>query len=102
VAAEVGTLLNLRRALRDGTVWIDHSVDFRSRETLFMVPAQWQQSRRAHYRRLSLPGDPAASLDPLAERAQASVQAVVMAADTGILRVASTTGTFGSKIKGTS
>ena len=42
VAAEVGTLLNLRRALRNGTVWIDHSLAFRSRETLFIAPAQWQ------------------------------------------------------------
>ncbi len=68
VAAELGTLLNLRRALRNGTVWIDHSLVFRSRETLFIAPAQWQQNRRAHYRRLSLPADPAAFLDPLAER----------------------------------
>jgi len=87
VAAEVGTLLNLRRALRNGTVWIDHSLAFRSRETLFIAPAQWQQSRRAHYRRLSLPGDPAAFLEPLAERAQAGVQAVALAAEAGILRV---------------
>jgi hypothetical protein len=87
VAAEVGTLLNLRRALRNGTVWIDHSLAFRSRETLFIAPAQWQQSRRAHYRRLSLPGDPAAFLEPLAERAQAGVQAVAVAAEAGILRV---------------
>ncbi len=87
VAAEVGTLLNLRRALRNGTVWIDHSLAFRSRETLFIAPAQWQQSRRAHYRRLSLPGDPAAFLEPLAERAQAGVQAVALAAEAGILRI---------------
>jgi TnpA family transposase len=87
VAAEVGTLLNLRRALRNGTVWIDHSLAFRSRETLFISSAQWQQSRRAHYRRLSLPNDPAAFLEPLAERAQAGVQAVAVAAQTGILRV---------------
>jgi hypothetical protein len=37
-AAEVGTLLNLRRALRNGSVWIDHSLSFRSRETLFITP----------------------------------------------------------------
>jgi hypothetical protein len=80
VAAEVGTLLNLRRALRNGTVWIEHSLAFRSRETLFIAPVLWQQSRRAHYRRLSLPVDPAVFLDPLAERAQAGVQAVAVAA----------------------
>jgi TnpA family transposase len=87
VAAEVGTLLNLRRALRNGTVWIDHSLAFRSRQTLFIAPAQWQLSRRAHFRRLSLPTDPATFLEPLAERARSGVQAVAAAADAGILRV---------------
>ena len=86
-AAEVGTLLNLRRALRNGSVWIDHSLSFRSRETLFIPPAQWQQTRRAHYRRLHLPQDPAAFLEPLIERAKAGVVAVSKTAAEGILRV---------------
>ena len=86
-AAEVGTLLNLRRALRNGSVWIDHSLSFRSRETLFIPTAQWQQTRRAHYRRLHLPTDPAAFLEPLIERAKAGVLAVSKTAADGILRV---------------
>jgi hypothetical protein len=86
-AAEVGTLLNLRSALRNGSVWIDHSLSFRSRETLFIPAAQWQQTRRAHYRRLHLPQDPAAFLEPLIERAKAGVQAVSKTAAEGILRV---------------
>jgi TnpA family transposase len=86
-AAEVGTLLNLRRALRNGSVWIDHSLSFRSRESLFIPPAQWQKTRRAHYRRLHLPQDPGAFLEPLIERAKAGVQAVSKTAAEGILRV---------------
>jgi len=86
-AAEVGTLLNLRRALRNGSVWIDHSLSFRSRETLFIPPARWQTTRRAHYRRLHLPQDPAAFLEPLIERAMAGVLAVSKTAADGILRV---------------
>src|SRR5450631_411898 len=34
-AFEVAILLTLRRALRNGTVWVDHSLAFRSRERLF-------------------------------------------------------------------
>jgi len=86
-AAEVGTLLNLRRALRNGSVWIDHSLSFRSRETLFIPTAQWQQTRRTHYRRLHLPTDPHAFLEPLIERAKAGVLAVSKTAAEGILRV---------------
>jgi hypothetical protein len=86
-AAEVGTLLNLRRALRNGSVWIDHSLSFRSRETLFIPPARWQTSRRAYDRRLHLPQDCAAFLEPLIERAKAGVLAVSKTAADGILRV---------------
>ena len=54
-AFEVATLLSLRRALRNGTVWIDHSLAFRSRERLFIPAAIWQRERGSYYRRLSLP-----------------------------------------------
>ena len=87
LAAEVGTLLNLRRALRNGGVWIDHSVSFRSRETLYIPPAQWRTSRRADYRRLHLPQDPTAFLESLIERTKTGVLAVSRSAAEGILRV---------------
>src|SRR3984957_11806661 len=60
---------------------------FRSRETLFIPPAGWQTTRRAHYRRLHLPQDSAAFLEPLIERAKAGVLAVSKTAAEGILRV---------------
>jgi TnpA family transposase len=59
----------------------------RSRETLFIPPARWQTTRRAHYRRLHLPQDPAGFLEPLIERAKAGVLAVSKTAADGILRV---------------
>ena len=86
-ALEVATLLNLRRALRNGTLWIDHSLAFRSREQLFIPTERWQTHRRAHYRRLGLPTDAAAFLEPLAEQAQAGLAAVAAAAESGALRV---------------
>jgi TnpA family transposase len=86
-AAEVATLLDLRRALRNGTVWIEHSLAFRGRETLFIPQQPWQKSRRAYYRRLSLPTDPSAFFEPLAERAQAAARAVADGAVAGVLCV---------------
>jgi len=53
-AFEVATLLALRRALRNGTVWIDHSLAFRSRERRFIPAERWQAQRRACFRRLGL------------------------------------------------
>ena len=86
-AFEVATLLSLRRALRNGTVWIAHSLAFRSRERLFIPPAIWQRERGSYYRRLSLPKQAQAFLEPLIERAQAGVAAVAKAVEAGELRV---------------
>ena len=84
---EVATLLNLRRALRNGTAWIEHSLAFRSREKLFIPQERWRKARHAHYRRLSLPTDVGAFLEPLLERATAGVRAVADAAAAGVLQV---------------
>jgi hypothetical protein len=46
---EVATLLALRRALRNGTVWIDHSLAFRSRERLFIPAERWEKERNSYY-----------------------------------------------------
>ena len=54
-AFEVASLILLRRALRNGTVWIDHSLAFRSRERLFIPPVLWEKTRNSYYQRLSLP-----------------------------------------------
>jgi TnpA family transposase len=86
-ACEVATLLSLRRALRNGTVWIEHSFAFRSREQLFIPAHRWQQTRRAHYRRLSLPTDAGAFLEPLIEQAELAIARVADAAVLGELRV---------------
>jgi TnpA family transposase len=86
-ALEVATLSSLRRALRNGSVWIDHSLAFRSRERLFIPAAQWERERNSYYRRLSLPKDANAFLEPLIERAQAGVEAVSQAAKAGTLTV---------------
>lgn len=84
---EVATLLALRRALRNGTVWIEHSFAFRSRERLFIPAERWQQTRRAQYRRLALPTEAGAFLEPLLEQSQHAIARVADAAVAGELRV---------------
>ena len=86
-ALEVATLLSLRRALRNGTVWVEHSLAFRSRERLFLPEGDWQRSRLMHYRRLGLPRAAARFLDPLVERALNGMAAVARAAAKGELQV---------------
>ena len=43
------------RALRNGSVWIEHSLSFRGRERLFIPDERWKTEARRHYARLQLP-----------------------------------------------
>ena len=47
-AMEVATLLALRRALRNGSVWIEHSLSFRGREQLFLPEERWTSEAWRH------------------------------------------------------
>src|SRR3546814_15277057 len=42
-ALEVATLFSLRRAVRHGSVWIEHSLSFRGRARLFFPDARWPE-----------------------------------------------------------
>jgi hypothetical protein len=84
---EVTTLLALRRAVRNGSVWIEHSLSFRGRERLFLPEERWQAEARRHYARLQLPAKASEFLVPLLARVLVGVDAVAAAARSGDLRV---------------
>lgn len=86
-ALEVATLFALRPSVRNGSVWIEHSLTFRGRERLFIPAERWQIEAKRHYARLSLPVTPAQFLTPLLTRVRAGADAVVQAARSGVLRV---------------
>ena len=86
-ALEVATLFALRRSVRNGSVWIQHSLTFRGRERLFIPAERWQADGKRHYARLSLPVTPAHFLTPLLARVRAGVNAVAQAARSGVLCV---------------
>ncbi|TDP76837.1 uncharacterized protein DUF4158, partial [Aquabacterium commune] len=67
-ALEVATLFALRRAVRNGSVWIEHSLSFRGRARLFFTDERWQAESKKHYARLSLPSKAATFLKPLLAR----------------------------------
>ena len=86
-ALEVATLFALRRAVRNGSVWIEHSLSFRGRARLFFTDERWQAESKKHYARLSLPSKATTFLKPLLARVTAGVDAVAAAARSGVLRV---------------
>jgi len=86
-ALEVATLFALRRGVRNGSVWIEHSLSFRGRERLFFPAAQWKKEAKRHYARLALPVKATDFLEPLLERVRTGVDSVAEAARNGTLRV---------------
>ena len=86
-ALEVATLFALRRAVRNGSVWIEHSLSFRGRARLFFSDERWKDESKKHYAHLSLPSKAATFLEPLLARVTAGVAAVAEAARSGVLRV---------------
>jgi hypothetical protein len=86
-ALEVATLFALRRSVRNGSVWIEHSLTFRGRDRLFLPDERWQAEARRHYARLSLPAKATDFLTPLPARVRAGVDAVAQATRAGVLRV---------------
>src|SRR3546814_13093551 len=86
-ALEVATLFALRRAVRNGSVWIEHSLSFRGRARLFFTAERWQAESKKHYARLSLPSTAATFLKPLLAIVTAGVDAVPAAARSRVLPV---------------
>jgi hypothetical protein len=86
-ALEVATLLAFRRALRNGSVWIEHSFTFRSRSRLFISKDRWTAERTKHYTRLALPQSPKKFLDPLLDRVRTGLNQVAQAVQEGRIRI---------------
>jgi hypothetical protein len=86
-AMEVATLFSLRRAVRNGSVWVEHSLLFRGRSRLFLAPQVWQEDAKRQYSRLYLPTKASTFLAPLLSRVQMGVALVAKAAREGVLRV---------------
>ena len=71
--------------MRNGSIWIEHSLSFRGRERLFIPQERWAVEARRHYARLQLPAKAAPFLAPLLERVSAGVDAVATAVRAGAL-----------------
>jgi Tn3 transposase DDE domain len=54
-AFEAATLFALRTALRNGSVWIGHSLTFRQRNALLIPETEWTTHHRRFYEQLGLP-----------------------------------------------
>ena len=53
-AFEAATLQAVKRGLRNGSVWTEHSLDHRNRDQVFIESGEWKLTRANHYRRLGV------------------------------------------------
>ena len=86
-AFEWGTLFALRVALRNGSVFLEHSFAFRSQATLLIAPEEWQVKRNHFYGHLELPQDPQAFLEPVIAHLDAGLARLRDAALRGELKI---------------
>lgn len=56
-ALKASAMLAVRRGLRGGRLWVDHSWEFRNREDLLIPPEQWKKERQRLVSALSLSSD---------------------------------------------
>jgi len=81
------TMMSLRKSLRNGRVWIDHSLSFRSREQMLISPAEWARDRNAYLSLLGMPATADPLIDPLLDNLTAGVAAVAEACEHGSLDI---------------
>ena len=80
----MATLFALRRAVRNGSVWIEHSLSWVVR--LFFTDERWRAESKKHYARLSLPSKAATFLaEAFAGQVTAGVDALAAAATVALL-----------------
>lgn len=82
-ALEASAVMGLRKGLRRGTVWINHSLTFRERDQLLIPPAQWEADRDRYLSSLGLPNQANTYLDRLTEHLKAGLAALDEAREAG-------------------
>ncbi|MBS0454250.1 MAG: Tn3 family transposase [Proteobacteria bacterium] len=82
-AFEASTMMSLRKSLRRGSVWIDHSLSYRERDQMLIPPADWATQRDQHVDLLGMPKTARKFLEPLLANLVAGMSAVAEAVRLG-------------------
>ncbi|MEO7324962.1 MAG: Tn3 family transposase [Dokdonella sp.] len=86
-ALEASAALSLRRGLRRGSVWIDHSLTFRERDQMLIPPAEWEAQRDRFLSQMQLPPDPEPYLAKVLEHIAVGMEALAEAHEQGKITI---------------
>ncbi len=84
---EAATLIGLRKSLRSGAVYVDHSEKFRGRHRLMIDAEEWERDRTKRYAQLGLPERPEAFLEVLVAELDAKLKQLDAAVRSGALQI---------------
>lgn len=84
---EAATLLGLRKSLRSGAVYVDHSEKFRGRHRLLIDDERWKRDKVKRYTQLSLPIRPEDFLDSLVSELELKLSALDAAISAGTVQL---------------
>lgn len=86
-AFEACALMSLRRSLRRGSVWVDHSMVFRDRKALLISDDEWTAKRDQHLQILGHPSDPREFIGPVLAAVSAGLSALAEAVQRGRVEI---------------
>lgn len=86
-AFEASTLYTLRRSLKNGSISIEYSFAYRSRESMLMPLEEWEKNKGKYYKALGLPRSPEKFLDKLKAQLQAGLVSLDEAVSAGELDI---------------
>ena len=82
-AFEASTMMAMRKSLRRGSTWVDHSIGFRARDSMLLAPEDWASSKEQRLQILGLPHDAKAYFEPILAGVSVGLSALAEAADRG-------------------
>ena len=86
-AFEASTMMALRKSLRRGSTWVNHSITFRARESMLIAESDWAGSKELHHQILGLPTQAMAFLEPILAGVSVGLTALAEAADRGQIEI---------------
>jgi TnpA family transposase len=84
---ETAILFELRKALRNGSIWVSYSLSYRHREQLLIPSGEWRQGRKGYYKRLKLPMDPQQYIAKYTQQLEDGLEQVAKAVRTGVIAI---------------
>ena len=86
-AFEACAMMSLRRSLRRGSAWVDHSITYRARSAMLLSRDEWSNTKAEHLQILGLPETSEAYVAPIMAGVSAGMIALAEAACRGKVEI---------------